>query len=526
MDIPERPNAAEYFVDRHLEEGHEDQVAVLYGEDQFTYGQISELVSRAANALGQYGVGNGDRVLILLPDSPAFAAAFWGAIKLGAVAVPVNTLLTGEELEFVLRDSGARCLVAHDTLLDKVDPALRSLGGVGKAGCGQSAVEPRVLVAGKTKRGHEHFDDVLARSARHAGTSPVTRDDVAFWLYTSGSTGQPKAVIHRHRDMLCCLESFAKGVLGMTAKDRTFSASKLFFAYGLGNGLYFPFGTGAQTVLLPERTNAERVLEVISRYHPTLFFAVPHLYAAILEVADASRYDLSSLRCAVSAGETLPAPLWERFHERFAIPILDGIGSTEMLHMFISNRLGDLMPGSSGTIVPGYEAKIVDEEGRECRTGDIGNLWIRGESAAAGYWNRPELTKETFRGDWIVTGDKYRCDERGYYWHCGRTDDMLKVHGMWVSPVEVENAIVGHPAVLECAVVGAIDDDGLERPKAFLVLKAPLRWSAELEAEVRKSVRDKLAKYKEPHWLVQVESLPKTATGKLQRFKLRETRPH
>jgi acyl-coenzyme A synthetase/AMP-(fatty) acid ligase len=355
MDLPERCNVAEYFVDRHLEEGHEDQVAVLCGEEQFTYRQISELVSRTANALGQYGVGKGDRVLILLPDSPAFVAAFWGAIKLGAVAVPVNTLLTGEELEFVLRDSGARCLVAHDSLLDKVDPVLRTLGSVGRADCGRSAVELRVFVAGGMKRGHEDFDGVLARSARHAGTLPVTPDEVAFWLYTSGSTGQPKAVIHRHRDMLCCLENFAKGVLGMTAKDRAFSASKLFFAYGLGNGLYFPFGAGAQTVLLPERANAERVLEVISRYHPTLFFAVPHLYAAILEVADASRYDLSSLRCAVSAGEALPAPLWERFHERFAISILDGIGSTEMLHMFISNRLGDLMPGSSGKIVPGYE---------------------------------------------------------------------------------------------------------------------------------------------------------------------------
>jgi benzoate-CoA ligase family protein len=525
MDLPELFNVAEYFVDRHLEEGREDQVAVFYGEEQLTYRQISELVSRAANALGQYGVTKGDRVLILLPDSPAYVAAFWGAIKLGAVAVPLNTLLTGEELGFVLRDSGARCLVAYSTLLDKADAALRSLGGVGKAGCGLSAAEPRVFVAGGIKRGYEDFDDAVARSARHAESAPVSRDEPAFWLYTSGSTGEPKAVVHRHRDMVCCLENFAKGVLGMTAKDRTFSASKLFFAYGLGNGLYFPFGVGAQTVLLPGRANAERVLEVISRYRPTLFFGVPGLYAAILEVSDASRDDLSSLRCAISAGEALPAPLWERFRQRFAISILDGIGSTEMLHMFISNRPEDIMPGSSGKIVPGYAARIVDEEGRESRTGDIGNLWIRGESAAAGYWNRPELTQAVFRGGWVVTGDKYRCDERGYYWHCGRSDDMLKVHGMWVSPVEVESAIVGHPAVMECAVVGAMDDDGLEKPKAFLVLKAPLRWSAELEAEVRKSVRDKLAKYKEPRWLVQVDSLPKTATGKLQRFKLREHRP-
>jgi benzoate-CoA ligase len=525
MDLPEQFNAAEYFVDRHLEEGHGDQVAVLYGEEQLTYRQISELVNRAANALRQYGVEKGDRVLILLPDSPAFVAAFWGAIKLGAVAVPVNTLLTGEELEFVLRDSGAHGMVAHDTLMDNLEPALRRLGGVGEAPSGQSAAEPRVWVVGGMKRGYQDFDDVLARSAPRAKASPLDRDEPAFWLYTSGSTGQPKAVIHRHRDMVCCLENFAQGVLEMSAKDRTFSASKLFFAYGLGNGLYFPLGVGAQTVLLAERANAERVLEAVSRYHPTLFFGVPRLYAAIMEVSGASRYDFSSLRCAVSAGEALPAPLWERFRERFGISILDGIGSTEMLHIFISNRLGDFMPGSSGKIVPGYAAKIVDDEGHEATTGEIGNLWVRGQSAAVGYWNRPELTGNTFCGEWIVTGDKYRCDEQGYYWHCGRSDDMLKVHGMWVSPVEVESAILGHPAVVECAVAGAIDRDGLEKPKAFLVLTQPLRLSARLEAEVRTSLRTKVPKYKEPRWLVQVESLPKTATGKLQRFKLRERRP-
>ena len=511
----ERFNVAEYFVGRHLDEGRGDHVAVLCGEEQLTYRQISELVNRAANALGELGVGEGDRVLILLPDSPAFVAAFWGAIKLGAVAVPVNTLLGGEEYEFVLQDSGARCLVVHESVMDKLEPGLRKLA---------SGTEPRVCLVGEVRAGCESFNDVLARSSPRAEPSPTHRDAPAFWLYTSGSTGQPKAAIHQHRDMVCCLENFAKGILQITAKDRTFSASKLFFAYGLGNGLYFPFGVGAQTVLLAERPNAEKALEVISGYRPTIFYGVPSLYAAMVQVAGAARFDLASLRCAVSAGEALPAPLWERFHERFGISIIDGIGSTEMLHMFISNRLGDLMPGSSGKIVPGYAAKIVDDQGREVPRGEIGNLWVRGESAATGYWNRPELTRSTFRDEWIVTGDKYRCDERGYYWHCGRSDDMLKVHGMWVSPVEVENALLTHSAVAECAVVGAIDDDGLEKPKAFVVLRKPLRLSAELEDELRSFVADRLPKYKEPCWLVEIETLPKTTTGKLQRFKLRDVR--
>ena len=511
----ERFNVAEYFVGRHLDEGRGDHVAILCGEEQLTYRQISELVKRAANALGELGVGKGDRVLILLPDSPAFVTAFWGAIKRGAIAVPVNTLLGGEEYEFVLRDSGARCLVVHESVMHKLEPALRKLG---------SGTEPRVCQVGEVKPGCESFRDTLARSSPRAEPSPTHPDAPAFWLYTSGSTGQPKAAIHRHRDMVCCLENFAKGILQITAKDRTFSASKLFFAYGLGNGLYFPFGVGAQTVLLAERPNAEKALEVISAYRPTIFYGVPSLYAAMVQVASAARFDLTSIRCAVSAGEALPAPLWERFHERFGISIIDGIGSTEMLHMFISNRLGDLMPGSSGKIVPGYAAKIVDDQGREVPRGEIGNLWVRGESGATGYWNRPELTRSTFYGPWIVTGDKYRCDERGYYWHCGRSDDMLKVHGMWVSPVEVENALLTHSAVAECAVVGAIDDDGLEKPKAFVVLRKPLRLSAELEDELRSFVADRLPKYKEPCWLVEIETLPKTTTGKLQRFKLRGAR--
>lgn len=521
MDLPDQFNAAEYFIERHIEEGRGDRIAILYGEERLTYRRIAESVNRVAASLRRYGVEKGDRVLILLPDSPDFVAVFWGSIKMGAVAVPVNTLLTEEECEFVLHDSGARCLVVHNSLLDRLEPVLRRVADVREARSDRSAARLKILLVGDATSGYDHLDKVLAQNSARAEPFPTRRDEPAFWLYTSGSTGQPKAVIHRHRDMPYCLENFAKGILKISAEDRTFSASKLFFAYGLGNGLYFPFGVGAQAVLLAERPTADRVLEVISRYRPTIFYGIPSLYAAILQIADTSRCDLTSVRSAVSAGEALPAPLWERFYERFGISILDGIGSTEMLHMFISNRPGDVVPGSSGKIVPGYAAKILDEEGRELPTGEIGNLWVQGASGAAGYWNRPELTDATFRDEWVVTGDKYRCDERGYYWHCGRSGDMLKVHGMWVSPMEVESALLGHSAVVECAVVGAVDEDGLEKPKAFVVLKKPLHWSPELEAELRRFTRDRLPRYKEPRWLVEAESLPKTATGKLQRFKLR-----
>ena len=530
LPIPEHFNVARYFIDRHLDEGRGEQVAILHGEQKLTYRQISEQVNRAANALRRHGVGTLDRVLILLHDSPAFVEAFWGSIKLGAVAVPVNTFLTTDEYEFMLQDSGAVCLIVQDCLLDSVAPALGRLKGEKAKSEGGERVkswrsgEITVYVVGQARSGYESFEEHLAQSSPEAAAVPAHRDDPAFWLYTSGSTGRPKAAIHLHHDMVYCLEHYAKGVLQISSTDRSFSASKLFFAYGLGNALYFPFGVGAQTVLLAERSSAERVLELISRYRPTIFYGVPSLYAAILQTPEEVPYDLSSVRCAVSAGEALPATLWERFRQRFGISILDGIGSTEMLHMFISNRPENIVPGSSGKLVPGYAAKIVDEQGEEVRPGEMGNLWVRGESAAAGYWNRPELTRQTFRGEWTATGDKYRRDERGYFWYCGRSDDMLKACGLWVSPLEIETALLAHPAVVECAVVGATDRDGLEKPKAFVVMRKSVASSVELEAELLQFLKTRLPGYKVPQWVVVADSLPKTATGKIQRFKLREER--
>jgi benzoate-CoA ligase len=511
VSIPEQFNVAGYFVDRHLDAGRADTLAVLFEDQKLTYRQVAEQVNRAANTFARQGVGREDRVLLLLLDSPALVAAFWGAIKLGAVAVPLNTLLTTADYEFMLRDSGARCLVVHDSLLEKVAPVL-----------GRSSDLKMVWVAGEARAGYESFEAALARSSLEAAAAPTHRDAPAFWLYTSGSTGRPKAAIHLHHDMVYCLELFARQILQISARDRTFSVSKLFFAYGLGNALYFPFGVGASTVLLSERPNAEKIFQVIARYQPTLFFAVPTLYAAMLQVSAAEKDSLRSVRCAVSAGEALPASLWERFRDRFGISIVDAIGSTEMLHMFISNRPDDIVPGSSGRLIPGYEARIVDEQGNDLPPGQMGNLWIRGPSAAAGYWNRPELTRATFRGEWTLTGDKYISDERGTFFYCGRSDDMLKVSGLWVSPLEIETAVLAHPAVVECAVVGATDGDGLTKPKAFVVAKDASSASPQFEAELRDFLRSRLPGYKLPQWIVFADSLPKTATGKIQRFKLRE----
>ncbi len=351
----------------------------------------------------------------------------------------------------------------------------------------------------------------------------TNKDDSAFWLYSSGSTGFPKGCVHLQHDMSYCTEYYAKPVLGIKEDDITFSAAKLFFAYGLGNGLYFPFGVGASTVLYPGRPLAEDMFKVVQQNRPTIFFGVPTLYASMLALPDAEkRFDFSSVRVCVSAGESLPADILRRWQEKFHVDILDGIGSTEILHIFISNRAGEIRPGSTGKLVPGYEALITDESGHAVAQGEIGNLLIRGDSTAAYYWNKHEKTKDTMNGHWIHTGDKYYQDTDGYYWYGGRSDDMLKVGGQWVSPVEVEAALIAHPAVLECAVVGDMDADKLIKPRAYVVLNAGYEASPALADELKAFVKQRLAAFKYPRWIDFVAELPKTATGKIQRFKLRE----
>jgi benzoate-CoA ligase len=510
--LPVEFNVATYFVDRHLEEGRGAAPAFHCEDATLTYANVHDLTNRTGNALLELGVQMEDRVLMFCLDGPEFLGTFWGAIKIGAVPIPVNTMMRTADYAYFLRDSRARAAVVSAPLLAEVGPAL-----------GQSPFLKHVLVAGGAATGHESFEQRVGKAPATLTPASTSRDDAAFWLYSSGSTGFPKGAVHLQHDMVVCYETYARQVLGITPSDRVFSAAKLFFAYGLGNAGYFPMGAGAESVLSPHRPTPEGVFEILARRRPTIFFGVPTLYAGMLMVKEAEkRYDLSALRLCVSAGEALPDEIYKRWHERFGVEIIDGIGTTEILHIFLSNRPGAARPGSSGQAVPGYEAVIVDDAGVPVRRGEIGNLRVKGDSTMAYYWNKHDKTKETLFGPWIQTGDKYSQDEDGYFWYAGRADDMLKVGGIWVSPVEVEATLVKHDAVLEAAVVGKEDTDRLVKPKAFVVLKDPARAPAGLADELKGFVKDKIAPYKYPRWIEFVAELPKTATGKIQRFKLRD----
>jgi len=439
--------------------------------------------------------------------------AFFGAIKIGAVPIPTNTLWTALDYEFLLRDSGAAVVVVSAALHSRIeDVAPRS-----------PWVRHVVVAGGPSDERKIDFDTLIARASPELAAEPTNRDSPAFWLYSSGSTGRPKACVHLQHDMTVCAETYARGVLGIEATDRCFSVAKLFFAYGLGNAMYFPLAVGATSILWPGPVTPPVVYDLIERYRPTLFFSVPTHYAMLLAHRDETReFDLSSIRCAVSAGESLPPAVFARFRERFNVEVLDGIGSTEVLHIFISNRRGSVRPGSSGVPVPGYEARLVDEHGGPVATGEIGSLLIKGDSTCAFYWNRHDLTKDTIEGHWIRTGDHYYQDEDGFYWFAGRSDDMLKVGGLWVSPAELEHTLLEHLAVLACGVVGRPDHDGLIKPLAYVVPRPGVGATPELANELQQFARTRLAEYKRPRWVEFVDALPTTATGKVQRFKLRE----
>ncbi len=509
--LPAQFNAATYFVDRNVAEGRGARPAFVYEDRTLAYADVLDLSNRTGNALRELGVEMEDRVLMLCLDAPEFVGTFWGAIKIGAVPIPVNTLMRAADYLYFLNDSRAKVLVVSAPLLAEVDNVLDD-----------AAHLRHVLVAGAAPGRHLGFEDRVARASSTLDAAPTSRDDAAFWLYSSGSTGFPKGAVHLQHDMVVCAETYGRQVLGIRPDDRCFSAAKLFFAYGLGNANYFPLSVGAQAVLFPHRPTPEAVFDVIARRRPTLYFGVPTLYAAMLAVKDAEkRYDLSSLRLCVSAGEALPDEIYTRWRDRFGVEIIDGIGTTEILHIFLSNRPGAARPGSSGRPVPGYEAAIVDDAGQSLPQGEIGNLRVKGDSVMAYYWNKHDKTRESLFGAWIQTGDKYYEDADGYFWYCGRADDMLKVGGIWVSPVEVEGTLIRHPAVLEAAVVGREDTDRLVKPHAFVVLKDTHTASATLADELKGFVKDKIAPYKYPRWIDFVPELPKTATGKIQRFKLR-----
>ncbi len=512
VELPRRFNAAAWFVDRHVQDGRATRVALRCEGRSVTYGEVHASVNRAGNALHSLGVRMEDRVVLLLLDGPEFVSSFFGAMKIGAVPIPTNTLLTPRDYEYILNDSRAEMAIVSEPLvaaIAEVRPRLEYL--------------KHVVVVGRAAPGHVNFEELVSGASADLAPAGTTPDDVAFWLYTSGTTGTPKAAVHLHHDMVVCCEGFGRHVLEIRPDDRSFSVAKLFFAYGLGNALYFPFGVGAEAVLYPGRPEPRKVLEIITQERPTLFFAVPTAYAAMLQVPYAERlYDLRSIRRCLSAGEPLPKAIYERWREKFGLEILDGLGSTEMCHTFIANRQGRVRPGSSGTLVPGYDAKIVNEEGREVPAGEVGNLLVTGDSACACYWNQHERTTQTITGEWVRTGDKYSRDADGYFWYAGRSDDMIKAGGMWVSPAEVESALAEHEAVVEAGVVGALDQDQLSKPLAFVVLARGLAPTPALEQELKSFVKERLAPYKYPRWIVFVPELPKTATGKIQRFKLRQ----
>jgi benzoate-CoA ligase family protein len=517
VSLPERFNAADYFIDRHVREGRGSNIAIECGDEYVTYQQLAERIDRVGSALrARCDVRIEERVLLLLLDTPAFPYCFFGALKIGAVPVPVNTQWKPSDYRYVLNDSRARVAIVSESLL----PHLHQIPPA------ELDYLQHVIVAGHAPHGTVSLATLLESGSGALVASDTSRDDVAFWLYSSGSTGPPKGCVHLQHDMVVCAELYARGILGITEKDRCFSVAKLFFAYGLGNAMYMPFSVGATAILFPGVPAAADVYATIERHRPTLFFSVPTGYAMMLahqrQTAGSTDFDLASVRHAVSAGEALPPALFDRFKRRFGIEILDGIGSTETLHMFISNRPGAVRPGSSGLIIDGYEARILDDQKHAVQTGEIGNLYIKGDSICACYWNQHARTTDTIEGRWIRTGDRFRQDADGFFWYSGRADDMLKVGGQWVSPVEIENALIRHDAVQQCAVVGHADADSLVKPFAFVVVRPGVPAGPSLARELQDFVRAELADYKRPRWVEFLSELPTTPTGKIQRFKLRE----
>jgi benzoate-CoA ligase family protein len=509
--IPRDYNFAADILKRNLDAGRGDRVAYIDERGSHSYAALAARVERFGHVLRALDVRREERVLICLTDTIDWPTAFLGAIKAGVIAVPVNTLLTEDDYRFMLDDSRARLLVVSEELLPKFAKAIEA-----------SKALAHVIVSGDNADRYERFEDLLAAAKTAAVTAPTTRDDMCFWLYTSGSTGKPKGAVHSHADLKLTDDLYAAPILGITEKDVCYSVAKLFFAYGLGNALTFPMSVGATTVLLPHRPTPDLVAGLLQKHAVTVFFAVPTFYAGFLASPAAPERAALNLRCCVSAGEALPPDVGRRWTARYGVDILDGIGSTEMLHIFLTNRPGDVKYGTSGKPLDGYDLRLVDDDGEIIKArGEMGELQVRGPTSAMMYWNNREQSRSTFLGEWTRSGDKYVEDDDGYFVYCGRRDDMLKVSGMYVSPFEVEGVLQSHPDVLEAAVVGWPDGDELIKPKAFIVLKSPGNAGDALAQTLQDHCRQKLAAYKYPRWLEFRAELPKTATGKIQRFKLR-----
>ena len=508
--VPRDYNFAADVLTGNLQAGRVNKPAFIDSRGACTYGQLAERVDRFGNMLRSLGIRREERVLIALLDTVDWPTAFLGCLKAGVIAVPVNTLLTEDDYRFMLADSRAKCLVVSDALLPKFAKVI-----------GESADLEHVIVSGKEQAGQNSLEEMLGSAGSEPYTAPTKSDDMAFWLYTSGSTGKPKGAVHIHASLKITADLYGTPVAGLRESDVIYSVAKLFFAYGLGNAMTFPMSVGATTVLLPDRPTPDSVGALLRKHPVTVFFAVPTFYAAFLASPNAPQKSDVKIRRCISAGEALPEEIARKWKERYGVEISDGLGTTEMLHIYLTNAPGATKYGTTGRPVPGYEIKLVGDDGKICAKGEMGELYVRGPTSAIMYWNNREKSRATFQGEWTRSGDKYFQDEDGYYVCAGRQDDMLKVSGIYVSPFEVEAALSSHPEVLEAAVVGWFDDERLVKPKAFVVLKLPDKASAELAQALQDHVKHLLAPYKYPRWIEFRSDLPKTATGKIQRFKLR-----
>jgi benzoate-CoA ligase family protein len=511
VEFPEHFRMSDYFLYHNVEEGREGKTCLYFRDETFTYADAARMSNRAGNALRELGLRVEDRVLIALPDCPEFVWTWFGASRAGGVITMVNPLLPADDYRYYLEYTRARVAVIHESLLENFTRAAEG-----------ARYLRNVLVVGRERGRFHSFAEASGAQDVELTPADTHRDDPAIWLFTSGSTGRPKGAVHLQHDLPYNTECYAKGVLGIGENDLTVSVPKLFFGYATGTNLLFPFAAGGATALFSERSTPEKMFEVIERYKPTVLTSVPTMINSMLNVEGESRKDLSGLRMCLSAGEALPAELYRRWVESFGVEIYDGIGSAEMFHIYITNRPGDVKPGSLGRVVEGYEAEIVDAEGRRVATGEMGTLRVKGDSAALCYWQAHEKSKATFAGDWCTTGDQFHADAEGYFWYHGRTDEMLKVSGVFVAPAEIENCLLQHESVLEAAVVGHDDGNGLFKPKAFLVLREGHAPSEELARDIKDFVKSHLALYKYPRWVEFVESLPKNDRGKIDRKKLKE----